>query len=141
MIFSKDFDLFSAIQKVRLSEKTSEILGQVSEKMKLESLAGLIWRLCNVQYAQNFEYLGFQQSHRCQQCRQCWYEQAQAFAIYSLLYQMTTYDRWMIYLTAISCSDFRSLLNEHLSIFFVAVFVFALFCYSFYYIITLFLKF
>ena len=41
MIFSKDFDLFSAIQKVRLSEKTSEILGQVSEKMKLESLAGL----------------------------------------------------------------------------------------------------
>ena len=42
MIFSKDFDLFSAIQKVRLSEKTSEILGQVSEKMKLESLAGLL---------------------------------------------------------------------------------------------------
>ena len=41
MIFSKDFDLFSAIYKVRLSEKTSEILGQVSEKMKLESLAGL----------------------------------------------------------------------------------------------------
>ena len=41
MIFSKDFDLFSAIQKVRLSEKTSEILGQVSEKMKLESLAGI----------------------------------------------------------------------------------------------------
>ena len=45
MIFSKDFDLFSAIQKVRLSEKTSEILGQVSEKMKLESLAGLVWRV------------------------------------------------------------------------------------------------
>ena len=43
MTFSKDFDLFSAIQKVRLSEKTSEILGQVSEKMKLESLAGLLW--------------------------------------------------------------------------------------------------
>ena len=32
------FDFFS---KVRLSEKVSEIFGQVNEKTKLESLAGL----------------------------------------------------------------------------------------------------
>ena len=35
--------------KVRLSEKVSEIFGQVSEKTKLESLAGLLEAIYQVQ--------------------------------------------------------------------------------------------